>query len=78
MFFACRKRLELIGSLVLFRYTMKKHLASIIDIYLRRLMTVVAKILRMDIILLVLFYNSSDGSSFTSISTYLQNKNLGC
>ena len=50
--FTYTKRLEVIDSLVPFRYTMIKQKACIIDIYLRRLMRVVAKILRMEIILL--------------------------
>ena len=32
----------------------------------------------MEIILFVKFYHTSDGSSFTSVSTYLQNNSSGC
>ena len=51
-FFTCLKKLEVFGSLVPFIYTMMKQQASIIYIYLRSLMRVVAKILRMEIIML--------------------------
>ena len=34
--------------------------------------------LKMEIILLVKLYHPSNGSSFTSVSTYLQNKKSGC
>ena len=34
--------------------------------------------LRLEIILIVEFYNTSDGSSFTSVSTYFQKKSSGC
>jgi len=40
-------------------------------------MRVVAMGLNVEIILLVKFYHPSDGSSFTSVSTYLQKKSSG-
>jgi len=41
---------------------------------MRLLMSVVAMRLKMEVILFIKFYHSSDGSSFTSLSTYLQEK----
>lgn len=41
-------------------------------------MRVVMMRLKMEIVLFVKLYHSSDGSSFTSVSTYLQNNISGC
>ena len=71
-FFTCMKKCggDLTGTL---RYTMTQEQACIIDVKLRSLIRVVTMRLRMDMILLVKLYHPSDGSSFTSVSTYIQN-----
>ena len=43
-----------------------------------RLMRVVTMRLKMKILLFIKLYHPSDGSSFTSVSTYLHNHSSGC
>ena len=76
-FFPCRKRFEVVGSLAALGYIMIKLHNCIFDVYLRRLIRVVAMSLKMDIILLPKLYHPSNGSSFTSVSTYLQKNTSG-
>ena len=72
-FFTCRKICEVVGSLVSLRYTIIKQHDSIIYVLLRSLMRVVAMRLHLEVILFIKLYDPSDGSFFTSVSTYLKN-----
>ena len=67
-------KIIVVGWLVNLRYTMIKQQACIINVFLRRLMRVLAMRLKVEIILFIKLYHPSDGSSFTSVSTYLQKK----
>ena len=71
-FLTSRKRLEVLGSLVLFRYAVMKHQACIMDI-LGSLKRDVAMGIRMEIILIIKIVPPSNGTSIISLSTYLQN-----
>ena len=51
---------------------------SINYVYLERLIRVVAMRLKLLIIQFIKLYQPSDGLSFTSVSTYLQNNSSGC
>ena len=77
-FFICRKILEVFDSLVPLGYIMIKQHDSIIDVKIGRLMRVVATRLKMEIILFVILYQPSEGSSYISVSTYRQSNSSGC
>ena len=68
----------MVGSLVPLRYAMIKKQGSINDMCLSSLMRVVAMKLKVGIIFFIIMYQPSDGSSFTSVSTYIQKKSSGC
>lgn len=58
-------RLEVVGSLVLLRYTVNKEQACIINIYFGNLMRVAAMKIKMGLILFIELYRTYDGSHFT-------------
>ena len=68
----------MVGSLFTLRYIMIKQEACIIDVLLGNLMRVVAMRLKMELILFLKLYHPHDGTSFTLVSTYLQNHGSGC
>ena len=68
----------MVGSLVPLRYTMIIKETCKIDVQLSRLMRVVTMSINIEKILFVKMYHHSQGSTFTSVSTYLQNKGSVC
>ena len=77
-FIMCREIPKVAGSLFTLKYIMTKWQDSIINVLLGSLSRVVAMRLKMEIILFLNLHHPSDGTSFISVSTYVQNTSSGC
>lgn len=72
-FLTFRKILEAVGSLGALRYTLVIQQACITDLWLERLMRLVAMEIKMEILCLVKMNHPSEETAFRTVATYLRN-----